>query len=150
LLENELKQRGFEVVPEGKLQRKDGKITITVEPCTGEVTVSAEVAETVKLEAQREATGYDDIGPAESGLRDRVREQLRGDLERKAEKETERLQGEATRELETRLEEIRPELGQIVNKITREALKTKAAQLGTVTEISEDERSGNLTIKLEV
>ncbi len=150
LLTEELKTRGFQEQEDGTLVRKDGKVTITVEPCTGEVTVKSEAGETVTLEAKRDTTGYDDIGPGERGLRDRVREQLKQDLERKAERETERLQSKATQELERRLEELQPELGQVVNKITREALKQKAQQLGTVKEIAEDDETGNLTIKVEV
>jgi hypothetical protein len=150
LLAEELKNRGFEEQADGTLVRTDGKVTVTVEPCTGEVTVKSEAGETVTLEARRDATGIDDLGPGERGIRDRVREHLRHDLEKKAERETERLQTQATQELERRLEELQPELGQVVNKITREALKQKAQQLGTVKEIAEDDETGNLTIKVEV
>ena len=37
-----------------------------------------------------------------------------------------------------------------MNKVTRDALKQKAQQMGTVKEISEDAESGSLTIKVEV
>lgn len=150
LLAEELKGRGFQEQDDGTFTRADGKTTVTVEPCTGEVTVRAEAGESVTLEAKRDATGYDDFGPGEAGVRERVREQLKQDLEKKAERETERLQTQATRELERKLEELQPELGAVVNKITREALKQKAQQLGTVKEVSEDEQTGNLTIKVEV
>ena len=53
-------------------------------------------------------------------------------------------------ELEKHLQEIQPEISQIVNQVTRDALKQKAQQMGTVTEISEDAESGSLTIKVEV
>lgn len=150
LLAEELKNRGFEEREDGTLVRKDGRVTVAVEPCTGEVTVKSESGETVTLEARRDATGYDDIGPAEKGIRERVRDLIRQDLEKKAERETERLQTQATLELERRLEELQPELGAVVNKVTREALKQKAQQMGTVREITEDEETGNLTIKVEV
>jgi hypothetical protein len=145
-----LKNRGFEPREDGTLVRTDGKVTITVEPCTGEVTVKSESGETVTLEARRDASAYDDIGPGEKSIREKVREQIKQDLEKKAERETERLQTQATQELERRLEELQPELGAVVNKITREALKQKAQQMGTVKEIAEDEETGNLTIKVEV
>lgn len=150
LLAEELKGRGFREQEDGTLVRTDGKVTVTVEPCTGEVTVKAEAAETVELQAKRDASGYDDVGPGEKALRDRVKEQLKQDLEKKAERETERLQTQATEALERKLEELQPELSQAVNKVTREALKQKAAQMGTVKEIAEDAETGNLTIKVEV
>src|SRR5881227_1257754 len=70
LLKNELKNHGFEEQPDGTMTRKDGEITVTVDPCSGEVTVKAETAAKVDLEAKRDATGFNDVGPGESALRD--------------------------------------------------------------------------------
>ena len=150
LLKGELKNRGFEEQDDGTLARKDGKLTVTVDPCNGEVSVKSEVDEKVTIEAKRDATTYDDVGPGEKAVRDRVKDQLKQDIEKKAERETERLQTQATEALEKHLEELQPELGQIINKVTRDALKQKAQQLGTVKEISEDAETGSLTIKIEV
>ena len=150
LLKDELKDRGFAEQEDGRMTRADGPLTVTVDPCNGEVSVRSEVAEGVNLEAKREATGFDDLGPGVSGIRERVREQLKQDLERRAEKEIERLQTEATETLERHLEELQPELAKVVNKVTRDALKQKAQQLGTVKEIAEDAETGSLTIRVEV
>lgn len=150
LLKDELKERGFSEQEDGTMTRADGPLTVTVDPCNGEVSVKSEVKEGVNLEATRETTGYDDLGPGESGLRRRVQEQLKQDLERKAEKEAERLQTAATDALEQHLEELQPELAKVVNKVTRDALKVKAKQIGTVKEIAEDAETGSLTIKVEV
>ena len=79
-----------------------------------------------------------------------MKDQLKQDIEKKAERETERLQTQATEALEKHLEELQPELGQVINKVTRDALKQKAQQLGTVKEIHEDAETGSLTIKIEV
>jgi hypothetical protein len=149
LLRNELKNRGFEEQDDGTLVRKDGDVTVTVDPCSGEVTVKADTEETVSQEARRDASGFNDVGPSETSLRDRVKDQLKQDLDKKFEQEQSRLQTKATEQLETHLQEIQPEISEIVNKVTRDALKQKAQQMGTVKEISEDE-TGNLTIKVEV
>ena len=135
---------------DGKLSRQDGNLTVTVDPCNGEVSVKSEVAEAVTIEAKREAAGYDDVGPGVEGVRERARADLKKDLDKKADRETERLQTQATEALEKHLAELQPELSQVVNKIFREALKEKAKQLGTVTEIAEDAQTGSLTIKIEV
>jgi len=150
LLREELKTRGFGEQDDGTLTREDGQVTVTVDPCSGEVSVKAHAAATVNQEAKREASGFNDIGPSESSLRDRVREQLKHDLDKKFDQEQSRLQTRATEELEKHLQKIQPEISAIVNKVTRDALKEKAKQLGTVTEISEDAETGSLTIKLEV
>ena len=150
LLRGELQQRGFTEAGDGTLTRRDGALTVTVDPCNGEVSVKAEVAETVTIEVKRETSGWDDAGPSPSAIRERVKEQLQGDIDKKAGKEVERLQERATEVLEKHLDELQPELGQIINKVTRDALKQKAAQLGTIKELTEDAETGSLTIKVEV
>lgn len=150
LLKAALKEKGFEETADGTVARRDGTVTVTVDPCNGEVSVKSEVAEKVTIELKREATSYDDAGPGEKAVRERVTEQLRQDIEKKAEKETERLQTQATEALEKHLDEIQPELAQVINKVTRDALKQKAAQMGSIKEIAEDPETGNMTIKVEV
>jgi hypothetical protein len=150
LLKKGLAERGYTEDTDGTMKRTEGSTTVTVDPCTGEVTVKVEAGESVTLEARREVTGYDDVGPNRSGLQERAKEQLRQDLERKSEQARERLQNQATTELERKLEELQPELGQVVNKVTREALKQKAAQIGSIKEVAENEETGELTIKVEV
>ena len=150
LLKAQLKEKGFVEQEDGKMIRQEGGTTVTIDPKTCEVSVKSDVTEEVSLEARREAFGYDDAGPSQKDIRGRVQQQLQDDIEKKAEKETERLQGRATEALEKKLCDLQPELSEIVNKVTREALKQKAQQMGTVTEISEDEQTGNLTIKIEV
>jgi hypothetical protein len=150
LLKRELKNRGFEEQPDGKLIRQDGELTVTVDPCTGEISVKASTEEIVSQEARREATGFNDVGPSERSLRERVKDQLKADLDKKFEQEQGRLQGKATETLEKHLQELQPEISEVVNQVTREALKQKAQQMGTVKEISEDAESGSLTIKIEV
>jgi len=150
LLKEELKKRGFEEQEDGTMLRKDGELTVKVDPCSGEVSVKAEAEETVSQEAKRDATGFNDVGPSEKSLRDRVKDQLKTDLDKKFEQEQSRLQNKATEQLEKHLTEIQPEISEVVNQVTREALKQKAQQMGTVKEISEDAESGSLTIKVEV
>jgi trans-2-enoyl-CoA reductase len=150
LLREELKARGFAENDDGTLSRKDGNVTVVVDPCDGEVTVKSEAADTVTVEGSRDATAWNDVGPTRNAVADQAREQLVKDLGKRIDKENEKLQQKATAELEEKLHDIQPELGEIVNKVTREALKQKAAQLGTVMEIAEDDQTGSMTIKVEV
>lgn len=149
LLRDELKGRGFEEGDDGRMVRRDGPLTVAVDTCTGEVTVRSEVAEDVTLEGKHDATTFDDASN-QGDVRQRAKERARQKLEKQAEAEAGRLQEKATEVLEKHLDELQPELGKIVNKVTRDALKQKAAQLGTITELAEDAESGSLTIKVEV
>jgi hypothetical protein len=150
LLKEELKKRGFQEQDDGTMLRNDKDITVKIDPCTGEVSVKAETEESVNQEVKREATGFNDVGPNEKNLREKVHEQLKQDLDKKFDQEQSRLQGQATEALEKHLQDLQPEISAVVNQVTRDALKQKAQQLGTVKEISEDAESGSLTIKVEV
>jgi hypothetical protein len=149
LLEGELKGRGFEE-KDGKLVRTKDGVTVTVDPKSGEIGVKAEKQEKVELETEKEGWGYDDVGPHAKQMRKNLSDQAKAELERRAEKQKERLQGEATEKLEGVMEDVRKELNDAVNSITREALKRKAAQLGQIKEMTEDPEAGSLTIKVEV
>ena len=149
LLEGELKGRGFKE-EDGKLVRTQDGVTVTVDPKNGEVSVKAEKQEKVELETEKEGWGYDDVGPHAKTIRKQLSDQAKAELERRAEKQKERLQGEATEKLEGVMENVRKELNDAVNAVTREALKQKAAQLGQIKEMTEDPEAGSLTIKVEV
>lgn len=150
MLREELKGRGFKETDDGTLRRKDGTITVTVDPCNGEISVKSEAAENVTVEGTKDASAWDDVGPDRQTVSGKAREQLRKELDKRIDREQERLQTKATDELEKHLHDLQPEIAEVVNKVTREALKQKAAQLGTITEIAEDDKTGSMTIKVEV
>ena len=149
LLAGELKKRGFEE-KNGKLIRDQDGVMVAVDPKSGEVSVKAEKQEKVELETEKEGWGYDDIGPHARTVRKQLSDQAKADLDRRADKQQERLQGEATEKLEGVMEDVRKDLNDAVNAVTREALKRKAAQIGQIKEMSEDPEAGSLTIKVEV
>ena len=132
LLKEELKKRGFEEQEDGTMVRKDGDVSVKVDPCSGEVSVKAEKEETVSQEARRDATGFNDVGPNESNLRDRVKDQLKAELDKKFDQEQSRLQNKATDALEKHLQELQPEISEVVNQVTRDALKQKDIGEATV------------------
>jgi hypothetical protein len=144
-----LEKRGFERRGEALVRTEEG-ITITVDPANGTVTVSAEGAREVDLEAEREGRAYDDAGPSATHARKLLREQAQKDLEKQAEREAAKLQEKVTDRLEGVLADLRQELDQVVNRVTAEALKVKAAQMGQIKEMTEDPQTGSLTIVLEV
>jgi hypothetical protein len=149
LLREELKARGFRE-QQGKLVRQGGGLTTSVDPTTGEVAVEARASEQVELEGAREGIAYDDLGPGSKNVRKTLQQQLQQDLEKQAEHEQGKLQAKATERLEGALGDLQKELNGVVNRVTAEALKQKAARLGQIKEMTEDPQTGSLTIKVEV
>jgi hypothetical protein len=150
LLEQELLNRGFQKQGDVLVRQQKGGVTVSVDPTSGTVTVQAEALERVELEAEREGRAYDDAGPHARGVKKQLKEELQKSLARKAEEQTARLQSELTDKLEAQLGDLRQELDQAVNRVTADALKQKAAQLGQIKQMTEDPQSGSLTIVLEV
>jgi len=150
LLAAELKRRGFEEQEDGTLVRRDGDVTVVVDPCGGKVTVRAETEDRAEIEGTREGFGYNDVGPTRRAIEERLGKELRADLEKRVGEHEEKLQRAATGKLEEALQELQPELRDAVERVTAEALKQKAAQLGQIKEITEDPEAGSLTIKVEV
>lgn len=150
LLSEELKAKGFEEKG-GLLVRCQDGVTITVDPKTGNVKASAELSE--ELELKKTGSGYGDedwgqIGKLEAEKR--LRESTRAELEQEAGEEEKKLTQKATEQLEGALRGLQGELDGVVNRVTAEALKRKAAQLGEIKSLTEDADSGSMTIVLEV
>lgn len=149
LLAQELEKRGYQREGDELVREQDGT-RIAVDPGTGTVTVSSESSEEVRLKQEKEGQAWDDVGPSATSVRNQLRELAKGDLEKQAERKTSELQTQVTDQLERQLGDIRRELDQAVNRVTAEALKRKAAQMGQIKEMTEDEQTGSLTIVVEV
>jgi hypothetical protein len=150
LLREELLRRGFEVKGESLVRAGDG-VVIEVDPSSGEVTVRAEVSREYANEGEMQ--GYADEDHGKTGLKraeDALREQLKKKLAEGAEAKAAEAREQATERLESELQGLKAELDQVVNRVTAEALKRKAAQIGQIKQMTEDPQDGSLTIVLEV
>src|SRR5262245_25976336 len=150
LLADELRKRGFEEQEDGTLVRRDDGVTVTINPCSGEVVIRAETDDHARVEGTREGFGYNDVGPSRRDVEKRLEKELLADLEKRVGEHEEKLQKATSGRLEQELQDLTPELREAVERITAEAVKQKAAQLGQIKEIHEDPQSGSLTIKVEV
>lgn len=148
VLAQELKARGFEQKGDKMVRREKG-VVIEVDPKTAEVVVRAEGEEEVDLEAARSVVA-DANRALQADTRKKVQEDLQKSLEAQADGMKKKLQQEVSERLEGRLADLQNELNQVVNKVTAESLKRRAAQIGNVKEVSEDEKSGSLKIVVEV
>jgi hypothetical protein len=149
LLAQELQRRGFER-KDDQLTRTKDSVMVQVDPESGTVTVSAEGSNDLNLHAERDGQTYDDAGPTSTQTRKVLQEQAQQDLQRQADREQTKLQSEITDRLAGQLADLRKELDDTVNKVTADALKQKAAQMGEIKEVTEDPHTGSLTIVLEV
>ncbi len=149
LLADELANRGYERDGNTMKRRQNG-VTVSVDTTTGTVTVSAEASEETTIEVQREGRAYDDVGPHADKVRESLQQEAKKDIDKKAGEKKAALQTKVTDRLEAELNDLRQELDQVVNRVTAEALKRKAAQLGQIKEMTEDPQAGSLTIVVEV
>jgi hypothetical protein len=149
LLAAELERAGFEGV-DGVFVRRDGSIQVEVDPSNGNVVVQAEGTRAFEQVLTRDGWSAAERTEQQARDRDRLAGQVRQQLETEAQSETDKLQRLVTDRLEQALLDIRPQLDRIVNRVTVEALKRKAAAMGRVKSIAEDADGGSLTIVLEV
>jgi hypothetical protein len=147
ILAAELAVRGFTREGE-KASREDDGVRVSVDLATGRVTAEASTTEEVVVEGQDVAV-VGDRTKQEAATR-QARARLQAELERKIDRRERQMQEEATKRLEGRLRDLRGEMDQVVNRVTIEALKERAAQLGEIEELHEDAATGELTIKVKV
>lgn len=146
LLAAELEQKGFERDGDHATRTEKDGVTVKVNVKSGEVAVTAEGHLDLELEAKRTAVLDRPASPdREKTLRAAAQDQL----VREAAAEEEALRRKVTAQLEGKLKDLKDELGSVVNRVTANALKKRASELGTVEEIHED-GSGNMTIKVRV
>jgi hypothetical protein len=149
MLGRELEARGFRRERRSAVRTREG-VSVEVELDTGMVRVRAEASREITLDGEKEGRAFEEMGSLAAKVAKDLRAELRQDLERRAGEHTGKLQAEVTDRLEGELADLRKELNQAINRVTAEALKRKAAQIGQIKEISEDQAAGSLTIVLEV
>jgi hypothetical protein len=144
LLAAELEQRGFK--RDGThVTRQQGDVTIRINVETGEVSVTAEGHLDVNVEATRVAM----VEVASADREAALRAAAKASLESQADAQEEVLKRKVTAQIEAVLRDVKEELDGVVNRVTGQALKARAAELGTVEEIHE-EANGNISIRVRV
>jgi hypothetical protein len=146
LLAAELAKRGF--TREGNLatRTEESGIVISVDLESGRVTARVESERNVAVEGERSAS----VARESEEAKEELRQKLRGQLERDIARQEEELRREATQRLEKKVRDLQAEMDQVVNRVTAEALKERAGQLGEIEELSENTETGELTIKVKV
>lgn len=149
LLRQELHQRGF-AERDGVLVREQNGVEVVVNPREGTVTVQAADSQEVQVKGELQDWAADQEGKHSQTAKKQLKQQLHSQLERQIEAKKTELQKRLAGKLEGELADLKKEMDQVANKVTAEALKKKAAQMGRIKNISEDPQSGSMTIVLEV
>lgn len=145
LLAEELSRRGFEVEGEVATRTEADGVVVRVEVAARKVHAGLREEKDVELSVSRKIRTYDDQEISEA-----QRATVRREAELKLDEERDERRREITQTLERRLGELRGELDEIVVKVTQEALRRRAAQLGEIQSVEEDAETGSLTIRVRV
>jgi hypothetical protein len=147
LLRAELARAGFRE-EDGRLVRdEEGGVRVEVDPEARTVTLRIAGERELELEHTGEGRAY---RPGDEDARAALRERVQRRLEVEASVEEGELKSELAGRLERRLADLRVELDRVSHRVVAAALKERAAQLGEVREIAEDEEAQTLTIRIEV
>jgi len=148
LLTREVVGRGFKV-DGNKATRVDDGITVEIDLDTGAVTVRASQVADVDVTVEQSRTVAEETAQTKKDeTKASLTEAARTQAEALAKAKEARAQKEVSARLEAKLGDLQKELDGIANRTTAEALKVKAAQLGEIEEISEDPKTGSLTIRV--
>lgn len=145
LLEDELSELGFTQDGEHVMVKLVDDVRVEVDCETGQVTVRLVAENEVQRSVEQEVRVYD----PEQGKQRAVAE-AKQRMEREIDQVQAELQRKVTERLEARVGDIRRELDKVSTRVVAAALKERAAELGEIEEISEDEQTGNLLIRIRV
>lgn len=149
LLSDELEKQGF-VKQDGLLTKEKDGLQIELDLASGELTVRIETEECIELQDQKAQTVLNEDQKSRAKAKEQLRQEVQKRLSETADQKERELQETLTDELEAQLGDVRRELDQAVHRVTAEALKRKAAQIGQIKEMAEDPEQGSLTIVVEV
>ena len=147
LLAAELEKKGFTREGDKAVRKEEGGILIEVSLTDGEVKVTARGEKALELKAERTGVAVEE---SRTSREQELRKNAKAALEDEAAAEEKKLRQQVTEKLSGRLRDLKGELDTVVNRVTAAALKERAAQLGTVEEVSENAETGELTIKVRV
>jgi hypothetical protein len=146
LLARELEGRGYVRRGDEAVRQDADGVEVAIDLNGGTVTIrlTKEADLTATVTGSRVVT--DPNEHSKESLREDVRKSAEGEIDTKREE----LREEVTRRLESRLRDLQQELDQVSQRVTAEALKVRARQLGEIEEMTEDPETGSMTIKVRL
>jgi hypothetical protein len=146
ILGAELVGRGF-TLKGGVATRQSDGVVVEIDVKTGAVSVKAEATANIAIEKEQTSSiAEEHLTQGRKAAQARVDRAAEGDAAVAEQKARE----EVTGRLERKLADLRRELDTVTARVTADALKEKARQLGEIEELSEDAETGELTIKVRL
>ena len=149
LLGQELARREFSHCGGATWEKRIGEHLLSIDAEFATATLSGEFSHIVDASAEVEGT-LDECGDTRELAEAQLREQLEDQLEHAVREEESQKRRELGADLQRELSRLEPELNRIVDAVTIDALKEKAAQLGTIESIDEDRDSGSISLVIEL
>lgn len=150
LLAIELGARGFERTDDTMVRVDEDGVEIAIAvggAGMGNVSVRLAREHDVDIRVERSRQTYEEHAETERAV---LQQEVEQAIDRRESSARATLSAEVTAVLERKLGDLRREIGRVESRVTAAALKTRAAQLGEIKEISEDPETGSLTIKVKV
>ncbi len=144
MLGAELEKKGFRVEGDRAVRTEEDGVEIVVDLSTRKVWVGKHTERDVERVVDRIVLSATE--KLTEKTRAAVVEAATSDIEITRRKE----QRDLTASIERRLGDLRAELDAIVVAVTQQALKKKAAQIGEIESIEQDEETGSMTIRVRV
>ena len=144
LLARELEGRGFK--RDGDKAARDEADGVRVEVDLKDGSIKVKLAQEAELTSTVDRTQA--VNQITEAAQDALRQAARRSAETEIDDKRDRLRAQVTAKLEKRLADLQQEIDQVTHRVTAEALKVRAAQLGEIEEITEDPESGSMTIKV--
>ena len=148
LLRARLGARGFVQDALGALVRDepDG-VRVSVDPVLHTVTLSLAGEQAIDLEAEASVPTFEERHAHDERT---GRAALQGELEADAAAVEATLRADVAERLSRRLADLRGELDRVTHEVVADGLERRAAQLGQITELSRDDATGELTIRVKL
>ncbi len=147
LLAKQLVELGFEREGDVLSRVDEDGVSISIDAATSTVTVRLSAEADVEKSVERTARIYEErLVEGRASLAKKAR----AELESHVDDERARLTGEVAEKLEAKLRDLRRELDGAATRATAAALKVRAAQLGEIQQIEENEETGEITIRVKV
>ena len=145
LLEEELTRRGFASSGGVATRVEAGGVVVRVDVAARKIHVGIREAQDLEVTVERAVRTYE-----EQGVTEEHRATVRREGEIRLDAAREERRREVTVAIEQRVVDLRSELDDVVVKVTQEALRRRAGQLGEIQSIEEDAETGSLTIRVRV
>jgi vacuolar-type H+-ATPase subunit I/STV1 len=144
LLAKELEGRGFKRDGDKVIRTEEDGVQVEVDLKDGSIKVK--LVQEAELESKVERTQA--LAEITNKAKEALRKSAKATAEQEVDDKRERLRSQVTSKLEKRLADLQQEIDQVTHRVTAEALKVRASQLGEIEEITEDPETGSMTIKV--